>query len=217
MRNATRTGYGTVARLFHWVTVLLVAVMIPVGIAMTSEPLEAYADPLFVLHKGLGVVVLLVVALRLLWRLVRGAPPLPEHMPALERRVAGLTHWAIYGFLLLQAVTGYVRTVGDAFPIELLDALGVPPLLPEMPEVAGVALVIHRYSPYVLTALIAAHVTGTLRHALIERDGVIERMWPPFGRARPPEDGPRTAAERPEGAGAEASRRPVGPGAGGGK
>ena len=27
-------GYGTVSRLFHWVTVVLVAVMIPVGIVM---------------------------------------------------------------------------------------------------------------------------------------------------------------------------------------
>lgn len=176
-------GYGRVARLFHWVTVLLVLIMIPVGVAMTSETLEPVADPLFILHKGLGVIVLLVVVARLIWRLVHPAPPLPEHLPPLERRVASLTHWSLYALLVIQPVSGYVRTVADDFPIELLDAVGVPPLLPEMPEVAGVALVIHQVSAYLLTALIAVHVTGTLRHALIDKDGIFRRMWPPSAGA----------------------------------
>ena len=54
-------GYGIVARLFHWVTVLLVLVMIPVGLTMTQDCPQPLQDRLFILHKGLGPVVLLVV------------------------------------------------------------------------------------------------------------------------------------------------------------
>lgn len=193
MADAGEHGYGRVARLFHWAIVVLVAIMIPVGVAMTSETLEPVADPLFILHKGLGVVVLVVVLARLVWRLTHPAPPMPDHVPPLERRVAGLTHWGLYVLLLVQPITGYVRTVADDFPIELLDALGVPPLLPQMPQVAGVALVIHQLTPYLLTALIAAHVTGVLRHALVEEDDVLERMWPPGGTRAQGGAGERTS------------------------
>ena len=69
-------GFGTVARLFHWITVVLVALMIPVGIVMTQDVPKSVQDPLFILHKGLGPIVLVVVLLRLLWRAFHPAPPL---------------------------------------------------------------------------------------------------------------------------------------------
>ena len=62
-------GYTTVARLFHWVTVLLVLVMIPVGLVMAQEPPQPWQDRLYILHKGLGPFVLLVV-LTSLWGVV---------------------------------------------------------------------------------------------------------------------------------------------------
>ena len=65
-------GFGTVSRLFHWVTVLLVALMIPVGLVMTQDIPRSLQDPLFMLHKGLGPIVLVVVLARLG---VAGLPP----------------------------------------------------------------------------------------------------------------------------------------------
>ena len=110
--------YGAVARLFHWTIAIAVLGQIPAGIAMTSEPLQAWADPLFVFHKGLGVVLLVAVGARLVWRVRHPRPPFPDFMPPLEQRIAHWTHIAIYGLLLVMAVSGYVRTIGDGFPIE---------------------------------------------------------------------------------------------------
>jgi cytochrome b561 len=36
----------------------------------------------------------------------------------------------------------------------------------------------------VLVAAIALHVAGALKHALIDRDGLLRRMWP-WGRSQP--------------------------------
>lgn len=171
--------FGTGARLFHWIIAALVAIQIPAGIAMTSEPLAAYADPLFVLHKGLGVVLLVLVFGRVIWRATHPAPPFPAYMPPLERRIAHWTHMAIYGLLVTMVVSGYVRTAGDDYPIELLDVLGLPTLLPPMPDVAAVMLVIHQFAVIGLVALVAVHVGAVLGHHLIDGDPVLERMWPP--------------------------------------
>ncbi len=115
-------GYGTVSRLFHWVTVLLVLVMIPVGLVMTQDVPRSLQDPLFILHKGLGPFVLLVVLLRLAWRAVPpGAAAAGERAAAAGDGRRELVHVALYFFLILQGVSGYVRVTTGGFPIETLQ------------------------------------------------------------------------------------------------
>lgn len=172
--------YGWVARAFHWGTSLTVAVMLTAGILMTSEPLAAWADPLYVLHKGLGSVLLVVVFARLAWRLTHPAPTLPDPVPPVQARLMRVTHATLYALLVVMTVSGYVRTVGDGFPIELLDALGIPPLLTDAPELAEYALVTHQISAYALTALIAGHVAMALNDKFVARKGIFRRMWPPW-------------------------------------
>jgi len=177
-------SHGTVTRLFHWLVVLLVLIQIPAGIAMTvSAPVleQRTIDVLYIIHKGLGAVLLVVILLRVLWRLTHRSLPMPGHWPPLERRIASATHGFIYLLLVVVPVSGYVRVIADGFPIELLDWLGVPPLLPNMPAAVSVASLVHRFAAFVLVGLVAVHIAEVLRHQLVERDGEMARMWPPVG------------------------------------
>ena len=183
-------GYGTVARLFHWTTVLLILVMIPVGILMTQDIPRPLQDRLFVLHKGLGPLVLVVVLARLAWRAFHAPTPLPPSVPPLQARLAGLVHAGLYFFLILQAVSGYVRVTTGGFPIEALRALGIPPLLPVAKGVGEVASTVHSLSVVALIVLIAMHVGAAAFHGIVKRDGVFSRMWPPIA----PQVTPRGAA-----------------------
>jgi cytochrome b561 len=178
-------GFGTVSRLFHWVTVLLVAVMIPVGLVMTQDVPRSVADPLFILHKGLGPVVLVVVLARLGWRAFHPAPPLPASVPEWQARTAHLVHGALYFFLILQAVSGYVRVTTGGFPIEALNALGIPPLLPKAERVGEIASSVHAASAFCLIGLITVHVAAAAYHGIVRRDGVFSLMWPPVAPKRP--------------------------------
>jgi cytochrome b561 len=180
-QEAKPATYGTVARLFHWTIALMVLVQIPAGVAMTSEPLGEVATPFYVLHKGMGSVLLVLVVARILWRVTHRPPPFPDSMPALEQRIAHRTHIAIYVLLLTMTVSGYVRTVADEYPIELLDALGVPPLIGPNPGLAAAMLVVHQFSVLALLGLVAVHVAEVLRHQLIDRDSTLGRRWPPWG------------------------------------
>jgi cytochrome b561 len=173
-------GYGTVARSFHWITLLLVLIMIPAGLIMTQEIPRPLQDRLFILHKGLGPIVFFVVVLRLFWRWWSPPPPLPDHVAPLQRRAAAVVHVLLYTFLLIMAVSGYVRVTTGGFPIELLNAVGIPPLLPRSDSVAETAKAVHAVAKSVLIVLILIHVAGAVFHGLVLRDGVFSRMWPPF-------------------------------------
>jgi cytochrome b561 len=175
------SGWSVPSRLFHWTVAALLGVTIPVGIAMTSEGFDTVRDGLYVAHKGIGVVLLVLVALRAVWRWLTPSPPLPSSIPEGERRLARLTHRLLYVLLFLMAVSGYLRTAGGGYPVELLDALGVPPLVGRMPVWADRLSVLHGFLSYVLVATIAVHVAAVLQHTLFGKTNVLSRMWPPFG------------------------------------
>ena len=108
-----------------------------------------------------------------------------EAIPLLERRIAKVSHISIYLLLLLVAVSGYIRVIAEGFPIELLDRLGIPPLLPLMPGLALAMSLVHRFAAVALIVLLSIHVAEVLRHHLVLRDGTLARMWPPFGARGP--------------------------------
>jgi cytochrome b561 len=176
-------GYGIVARLFHWGSALLILATVVIGVAMTSEGFESLRDALYVSHKTIGVVILGVLALRVAWRVVTPGPPrLPDSVPPLQRRLAEVTHTGLYLLMGLMAVTGYLRVVSGDFPVEILDAAGIPPLISGAPELSGTLSVVHKVGAYLLVAVVAMHVAAAAHHGLILRDGVFSRMWPPWRR-----------------------------------
>jgi cytochrome b561 len=71
--------------------------------------------------------------------------------------------------------------VGLGFPMELLNYLGVPPLIPKMERLAVASSFIHRFTVIVLVGFIAVHIGEVLRHHFGLKDGIMGRMWPPFG------------------------------------
>jgi cytochrome b561 len=188
--------YGAGARFFHWLVVLLFLAQVPAGIAMVVPARigdfaalrgveQRTIDVIYIFHKGLGAVLIAVVFARLLWRLAHPAPPWPPSMPALEQRIATQTHWVMYLVMVVAAVTGYVHVVGLGFPIELLNAIGIPPLIPRMERAAVISSFVHRFTAILLIGLVAIHIAEVFRHHWVLKDNILGRMWPPFGAGNP--------------------------------
>ena len=173
------------ARAFHWTVAALVLLMIPAGLVMVREGIpRSLQDTLFLFHKNVGVAVLLIVVARAVYRWRHPPPPLPDRMPAWQKTAALATHRALYVLLFLMPVAGYVRVKAGGFPIETLDRLGVPSLVPRSDALAGAAKAVHFYGAWAIIAILALHTGAALYHALVLKDGVFGRIWPPLGRAR---------------------------------
>jgi cytochrome b561 len=176
-------GYGTTARMLHWLVAALILAMIPVGLLMVQDGLDrSLGDALYLFHKNVGSLLIVIIALRLVWRLTHPPAPLSATMPDWQRRVAGLSHLALYGLMIVMPLSGYVRVRAGGFPIEGLDALGLPTLVPRSKPLADAASSLHELAAWALMAVLALHVGAALHHALIRRDGVWARMWPPRAR-----------------------------------
>jgi len=178
--------YTTTARLLHWLMAVLILLTIPAGFLMVQEGISrALQDALYLYHKNVGVLLLLLILARLCWRMLVPPPPLPVDMPDWQARIAGLTHAALYALVVILPVAGYIRVKAGGFPIETLDALGVPSLVPRSDALAATAQSVHFYAALAITAVACAHIGAALFHGIVKRAGVCSRMWPPAGgRAR---------------------------------
>jgi cytochrome b561 len=177
-------AYSTAARRFHWWTVALLALQIPVGLFMVRYGAATnFAEPtgkLYDAHKLLGLVILLLAGVRLIYRLAHGAPPDEPTLAAWEKVVSHLTHWAIYALLIVVPVLGWLA-VSYYGPFEPFG-IKLPTLASQDEAKATQVFLLHMIAAYVLIVLLGMHVAAALQHYLIRKDGVLRRMWVRAGR-----------------------------------
>ncbi len=175
--------YRLPARILHWAMAVLVLVMVPVGFLMLNDGISRdLRNIMFIAHKNTGVLLLVLIAVRLFYRL-RNPPRLrPVALPAVQEFAAHATHVVLYALLLIMPLSGYIRVRAGGFPIEALDALGIPSLVPRSDALADFAQAIHFYGGYAILVLIGMHIGAAAFHGLVKRDGIFSRMWPVLGR-----------------------------------
>jgi cytochrome b561 len=173
--------YKLPARLLHWVMAVLVLAMIPAGVLMVQPDIDrSLQNTLFIFHKNTGVLLLILVVVRALYRWKNPPAALPADLPDWQHRIAGLSHGALYLLLFIVPIAGYIRVKAGGFPIETLDWLGMPSLVPRSDAVAEVAKTVHYFAGLAIAAIVLSHIGAAAYHGIVRRDGVFSRMWPPF-------------------------------------
>lgn len=176
-------GYRPPARWLHWIVAVAVLLMIPAGLTMIQDGISrTLQDTLFLFHKNTGVLLVPVILARILYRLTHRPPPLPPSVPGWQRAAARLSHVLLYVLLVVMPVSGMIRVRAGGFPIELLDRLGIGPWIGKSERLAEIAQTIHGIGALTLIAVLTVHIAAAAQHALIRRDGVWSRMWPPSRR-----------------------------------
>lgn len=170
--------YGAFAQALHWLVAALVLALFAIGWFMEGLPLGPEKIEVFNLHKSIGVTVLVLMLLRLAWRLISPPPPLPAAMSGLERRAAKLSHLALYLLLFAQPVIGLLHSSAANFPVVVFGALTLPPLVGPDETLKQQLEGLHGLLAWVILALITLHVAAALRHHLLLKDSVLRRMLP---------------------------------------
>ena len=183
--TSSAVGYSAGARHFHWWTAALVLIQAPLGIYMVYRGnvtnFDALTNTLYSSHKTLGLVILVLVAGRLLYRLAHGAPASEPTITWWQKGASHLTHWSLYLLLVLVPVVGWLG-ISLYGARDVFGLVSIPPLAPQDQAAAEGVLLLHRYLAYLTIALIAAHISAVAFHYFIRKDGVLARMLPSAGR-----------------------------------
>ncbi len=191
MTTATVTArYSAVAIVLHWLIAACILALLAMGLVMTHVKLApATLFPLYQLHKSVGVTVLLLVLLRVIWRLTHRPPPLPAAMPGVERAASSTVHLLLYALMLVMPLTGWA--VVSASPMNIPTVLyGIVPW-PHLPvlstlthkkPVEAVLQTLHAWGAWIVIGIVAVHIAAALRHHFITRDAIMLRMLPRLRR-----------------------------------
>ncbi len=145
-------AFPRLAKVLHWGTAALVLLLFCVGILMKEVGSGAWADELMTFHKAAGFLLLLLVAVRLAYRLLarlRGRWP----------RAAGgrAVHRLLYGLLIAMPLLG-LAGASDFGAREIYGGIALPAIWPEGAGHADMLLRGHAILAFALMGLVALHI-----------------------------------------------------------
>ena len=176
LNAATPWRYTGTAVGLHWLLALLLSFMAALGWYMLSVEDEPGSASYFNLHKSIGLVVALLVAARIVWRLTHRPAPLPANVPAWHARLSALNVALLYALMVLLPLTGYLGAAYSKYGVALFG-LALPAWAQPDHDTAERFFDIHGALIWVLVGLVAVHVLGALKHLLVDKDGVFQRIW----------------------------------------
>ena len=170
--------YSGPAMLLHWMIVVLIFGLFPLGLYMSGLALSPRKIELYAWHKWFGLTVLLLVVLRVLWRIGHRPPPLPASVPRWQALVADALHKLLYLLILAIPLSGWALSSAAGVQVVWWGVLPLPNLLAPDHALARQLAEVHEWLNFTMAALVLAHVGAALKHQFVDRDGVLLRMLP---------------------------------------
>lgn len=177
--------YGAVAKLLHWVIVALIIVQFVLVTLADDNPSKMQQLALITRHKSFGMTVLMLAAVRLVWRLFNPPPPLPAGMKGYERLLAKLTHVAFYVLLFALPVAGWLMSSARGFTVSWFGLFSWPNLVGQDKAKFELFHDVHEALATTLLLLAVLHIVAALKHHFWNKDDVLRRMLPFTGKRGP--------------------------------
>lgn len=186
-RHPERDQYTGTAKALHWTVLGLLVVQFIVAWTMPGAGRDTQPETLINLHLSFGTLIILVMALRLVWRLTHPAPPPPDGLPGWQLLASRTVHGLLYALLFAVPILGWINASYRGWNVTLFGLVPLPGLIAPRSANAATAVIgrwsgdVHIWTSYVLLGAIALHVLGALYHRFVLHDAILARMLPHAG------------------------------------
>ena len=171
------TGYDPVTKGLHWTVAVLIIVLLCLGwYMMELNYYDRWYNASLEWHKALGMLALVVGAVKIGWATGRRVPPPPASMAAWERSSARAMHWTLFAMMIAIPVSGYIISTSAGQGIAIFGWFEVPAVLPESEKLRDLAIELHHYLAYITVAVVLLHTVAALKHQFVDGDGTLGRM-----------------------------------------
>jgi cytochrome b561 len=170
--------YTRTAQALHWIMAALLVGLVSLGLYMQELPLSPLKLQLYSYHKWAGVTAFLLVLVRLAWRATHRPPPLPPGTSAAVRVAAGAGHGLLYALMLAIPLSGWLMSSAKGFQTVWFGVLPIPDLIGKDAGLGETLRAVHEYLNLTLIVVALGHVAAALQHHFIDKNGLLDRMWP---------------------------------------
>jgi cytochrome b561 len=176
-RNTTRS-WGSLSKALHWIIVLLIINQWVIAERADALPNGLAKLQVLAWHKSFGITILMLAAIRLVWRLMNPTPDLTAETKPWERVLAKLSHLLLYALIFAMPLTGWMMSSARNFPVSWFKLFQLADLVAPGEQTFHQMNDLHHLLFKVLVGVALLHIAGALKHHFYDKNDVLKRMLP---------------------------------------
>ena len=150
--------------------------MLAIGSTMINLPTSPLKIDLFRFHKSLGLLILLMVLIRLAWRLGQPVPHLPETIPIREKLWVRAGQYLLYALLILIPISGWGIHSASDVTARWFGLFVIPPITHPSIYLEDYAKTAHLVLVIILALIVSVHIATALRQHYIHKNNLLNNM-----------------------------------------
>ncbi len=169
-------SYSSFSKALHWVTALLIFGLLSVGFYMVGMEDSPFKFQVYGWHKSFGTLVLLLVIVRVGWKIVSMQPPVIASHAVWEKLLAKLVKWALILGMFAMPLSGWIMSNAGDYPYGFFGLFEMPHLVGKNQALYRLSQGIHEWAAWGIIGALALHMAGAFKHHFIDRDETLQRM-----------------------------------------
>ena len=166
--------YGLLAKLFHWITFLVLILQIPFGFYLVGLEFSDERIELENIHILIGITIFYITLFRLMWKFINPNPTSSINIFKGQALVAKLNHFLLYISILMITTSGMLKKL---YMGETLNFLFFNYGFKKDNFVLADAFYqVHIYANYLLIALVILHILAVITHHVLFKDKILKKI-----------------------------------------
>ena len=171
--NNSITQYGLVAKLFHWISFIILVIQIPLGFYLVRLDFSDTRITLEEYHVIFGIIIFYITIIRLFYKLLSKSPKFLNSSFIGQNLIAKLNHFALYVAILTITSSGILKKLYNG---ETLNFFLFKLKFKMNFDLADKFYDVHIISNYALIVLISLHIFAVLFHKIFLKENILKRM-----------------------------------------
>ena len=166
--------YGLLAKLFHWITFVVLIAQIPFGFYLVGLEFSDRRIDLENIHILLGITVFYITLFRLVWKFFNSSPTKGDSFFKGQIFIAKANHFFLYLSIFAITISGILKKLymGEKLNFIFFN-FGFEK---NNFQLADSFYTVHIYANYLLITLVILHILAVIAHHFIFKDKILKKI-----------------------------------------
>ena len=166
--------YGLLAKLFHWITFIILILQIPFGFYLVGLEFSDRRIDLENIHILIGIAVFYITLLRLIWKFFNSSPTDGNSFFKGQIIIAKINHFFLYLSIFTITISGVLKKLYMGEKLNFLFfKYGFDK---DNFQLADLYYEVHIFANYLLIVLITLHILAVIVHHFIFKDKILNKI-----------------------------------------
>ena len=166
--------YGLLAKLFHWITFIILIAQIPFGFYLVGLEFSDRRIDLENIHILIGIAIFYITLFRLVWKFFNSSPTEGNSFFKGQIFIAKANHFFLYLSIFAITISGILKKLymGEKLNFIFFN-FGFEK---DNFQLADSFYTVHIYANYLLITLVILHILAVVAHHFIFKDKILKKI-----------------------------------------